>query len=203
MGSDSPVLPQDSRSPLTDHVEIRMWAGEDAAERANWPPDRVQRPLTEEEQAVVRDTATPLLRDMAASGLVLPDIHYEAREDRGSETVCAWIQGPGGTGAGIWIRGSSPAEQVGELAEQFQNWAADQLHDAGVLPEWPICPEHPVPRRLNPEIRDGVAVWASWEGGHVTCEIGTLAKPGVHGSKSARRRARRRLSVAPRGLGCG
>jgi hypothetical protein len=151
----------------------------DVAERVELEPEHLPQPLTDDEQAVVRDTAAPLLRDLAASGLVLPDIRYEAHEDRGSEAVSAWIQGPGGTGAGIWIRLGSPADQVTELAEQFQNWAADQLHDAGVAPEWPICPEHPVPpHRLNPEVRDGVAVWACWEGGHVTCEIGALAIPG-------------------------
>lgn len=148
---------------------------------------RRPRPLTDEEQAVVRDTASPLLRDLAASGLVLPDIRYEALEDRGSEAVCAWIQGPGYDQTGIWILLRSAAEQLTELAEQLQNWAADQLHDAGDPPEWPVCPEHPVPHRLNPEVRDGAAVWTCWESGHVVCEIGTLTKP-RGAEKAARKR---------------
>ena len=132
---------------------------------------------------MVRDTAAPLLRDLAASGLVLPDVRYEAHEDRGSEAVCAWIQGPGRTGAGIWIWLSSPAEQVRELAEQFQNWAADQLHDAGQPPAWPVCPEHSAPHRLDPEVQDGVAVWTCWEGGHVIWEIGVVPKLNVRAKK--------------------
>jgi hypothetical protein len=136
--------------------------------------DRGIRPLTDGERAVIRDTAAPLLRDLAVSGLVLPDIRYEAHEDRGSGAVCAWIQGPGSTGAGIWIWLSSPAEQVTGLAEQFQNWAADKLHDAGVAPEWPECPVHPESRRLSPEVRDAVAIWLCWEGGHEVAEIGAL-----------------------------
>ena len=132
-------------------------AGDEAAERTRRSLElsrRAGRPLTAEERAVVRDTAAPLLRDLAASGLVLPDIRYEAHEDRGSEAVCAWIQGPGPEPARASGSGSAPrAEQVRELAEQFQNWAADQLHDAGQSPEWPVCPEHSAPHRLNPEVR--------------------------------------------------
>jgi hypothetical protein len=71
----------------------------------------------------------------------LPDIRDEAHEDRGTGTVCAWIQGPGRTGEGISVPlDCSPAEQMVQLAEQFQNWAADQLHDAGLPPGWPGSP---------------------------------------------------------------
>jgi hypothetical protein len=109
----------------------------------------------------------------------VPDIRAEAHEERTAASVCAWIQGPAGTGEGIWILlDSSPAQQVAELAEQFQNWAADRLHDAGRIPEWPPCPEHPGrPHRLDPAVRDGAAVWACPESGQVIGAIGALVKP--------------------------
>jgi hypothetical protein len=133
------------------------------------------RPLTDVERRVLRETVAPLLRDLAASGMSLPDIREEAREDRGDEAVCAWIQGPGVTGEGIsiWLDSSS-ADQVAELAEQIQNWAADKLHDAGHPPEWPRCPEHPTPHRLSPEVRDSFAVWICPESRHVIWAIGGL-----------------------------
>jgi hypothetical protein len=140
---------------------------------------RQPRPLAGSEREVVRETAAPLLRDLAASGLPQLDIRYEAHEDRGDEAVCAWMVGPGRTGTGIWIwLDSTPADQVTELAEQFQNWAADQLVEAGRSPEWPACPAHRVSHGLNAQARDGVAVWVCPEGGQVICEIGALGKPG-------------------------
>jgi hypothetical protein len=173
-------------------AEIRARAGDEVAEQArrSLKLSRRPRPLTDEERAVVCDTAAPLVRDLGVSGLDLPDIRFEALEDRGRDAVCALIQGPGPERTGIWILLRSAAEQVTELAEQFQNWAADQLHDAGKSPEWPVCPEHPASHRLNPEVRDGVAVWTCWEGDHVVWEIGALTRPGVRAAKSSRRKRR-------------
>jgi hypothetical protein len=141
---------------------------------------RHPRPLDDIERAVLRQAVTPLLADLAASGMSLPDIREEAHEERAAASVCAWIQGPGRTGEGISVLlDSSPAGRVAQLAEQFQNWAADQLHDAGRSPEWPACPEHPgPPHRLEPEVRDGAAVWACLESGHVIWAIGALVMPG-------------------------
>ena len=102
---------------------------------------RHPRPLDDIERAVLREAVTPLLADLAASGMSLPDIREEAHEERAAASVCAWIQGPGRTGEGISVLlDSSPAGRVAQLAEQFQNWAADQLHDAGRSPEWPGLP---------------------------------------------------------------
>ena len=146
---------------------------------------RQPRPLTDPECEVVRETAAPLLRDLAASGLTPPEIRCEAHEDRGDEAVCAWIAGPGRAGAGIWIwLDSTPADQVADLAEQFQNWAADQLVDAGHSPEWPACPAHRAPHGLHPQSRDGAAVWVCSQGDQVICEIGALGALGKPRSRS-------------------
>jgi hypothetical protein len=133
------------------------------------------RPLTGGEAAVLRQAAERVLVDLVASGLDVPDIRDEAHEER-EAAVCGWIQGPGRTGAGIWVLlDSSPAEQVAQLAEQFQNWAADQLHDAGRPPEWPECPQHPSPpHRLDPQVRAGRAVWVCWQTDHAIWPVGDV-----------------------------
>lgn len=136
------------------------------------------RPLTSTEAAVLRQAAAPLLADLAASGLGLPDIRDEAHEER-EAAVCGWIQGRGRTGEGIWVLlDSSPAEQVAQLAEQVQNRAADQLNDAGRPPEWPGCPQHPSPpHRLDPQLRDSRASWVCWQTGQVIWPVGELVMP--------------------------
>ena len=169
-----------------DPAALRAMVGAETFERMQHSRElhRHPRPLTDQECEVVRQAAAPLLRDLAASGLPRPDIRDEAHEDRGDQAVCAWIQGPGRTGEGIWILlGGSPADQVTDLAEQFQNWAADQLYDAGRPPEWPLCPAHPAgPHRLSPEVRDGTAVWVCAGNNQVICEIGAFAGPGDRGA---------------------
>lgn len=129
------------------------------------------------------------------SGRSLPEIREEAHHQEAEASACAWIQGPGRTGTGISVRlAISPAAQVAELAEQLQNWAADQLHDAGLPPAWPACPEHPSqPHELAPEVRDGAAVWICGESGEVIWAIGALDVPGSgarRGGKRDRRKAR-------------
>ena len=74
--------------------------GEEAFGR--WQRDRElarnPRPLTEVERAVLRHAVAPLLADLDASGMGLPDIREEAHEDREEPSVYGWIQEPGGTG---------------------------------------------------------------------------------------------------------
>jgi hypothetical protein len=162
----------------TDPAALREMLGAEAFDRMQRVRElhRHPRPLTGQEREVIRQAAAPLLRDLAAGGLAPPDIRDEAHEDRGDQAVCAWIQGPGRTGTGIWVSlGAAPAEQVAELAGQFQNWAADELYDAGRSPEWPLCPLDPAdPHRLTPEVRDGTAVWACRGNDQVICDIGTF-----------------------------
>jgi hypothetical protein len=134
------------------------------------------RPLTDSERMVLRETAAPVLRDLHASSVIVPDIREEAHEDGGAKAVCAWIQGPDGTsGTGIWVwLASPPAERVVELAEQLQEWEVDELYEAGRPTNWPECPEHPNSHRLSPEVHGDAAVWSCPDSGHVICAIGTV-----------------------------
>jgi hypothetical protein len=117
---------------------VRVWLGDDRYERTEEslvdPPEL--RALTPDERQVVRETTAPLLHDLAVTGMRLPDLREEARYACPADHVCAWIQEPDGQGAsGISILTLVPqAERVSLLAEQIQNWAADQLHDAGRSP---------------------------------------------------------------------
>jgi hypothetical protein len=106
----------------------------------------------------------------------LPDIREEARYACPDSHVCAWIREPDGRGAtGINIFMLVPqAQRVSLLAGQLQNWAADQLHDAGRSPEWPVCPDHPAGGRAFPDVAEGSPVWICAENEHVISTIGSL-----------------------------
>jgi aminoglycoside phosphotransferase (APT) family kinase protein len=135
---------------------------------------RSPQPLTEADAAVLRAAAAPLLRDLAATRMPVPDIRSEAHEDR-PWAVCGWIAGRGATGQGVWVmRDGSSAGQVRELAEQFQSWASDVLAGAGQSPEWPLCPEHDRGHGLMADVRDGAAVWVCLHPDHVIAPIGAL-----------------------------
>lgn len=130
---------------------------------------RQPRSLTDSERVVLRETAAPVLRDLDASGVIVPEIREEAHEDRGAEAVCAWIQGPGGTsrtGISVWLA-SPPEERVAEMAEQLQEWEVGGLYEAGRPTNWPACPEHPSSHRLSAEVYDNSAVWSCPDSRHV------------------------------------
>jgi hypothetical protein len=156
---------------------MRVGLGDDREERIEESLlDQAEpRALTPERQ-IVRETAAPLLHDLAVTGMRLPDVREEARYACPADHVCAWIQEPNGRGAsGISILTLVPqAERVSLLAEQIQNWAADQLHDAGRSPEWPVCPDHPASGRAFPQVIEESPVWICAETGHVISTIGYL-----------------------------
>src|SRR5450756_2808858 len=97
-------------------------------------------PLTGDERQVLRETVAPLLRDLVATGMSLPDIREEAHADSGVEAVHAWIKDSdrAGTSIQIWMS-VPPVARVVMLAEQIQEWAGDRLHDAGRPAAWPGC----------------------------------------------------------------
>jgi hypothetical protein len=156
---------------------IREMLGEEAYQRVRRTQElhRNPQPLTEADAAVLRAALEPLLRDLAATRMPLPDVREEAHEDR-PWSVCGWIAEPGGFGQGVSVmRDSTPAERVRELAEQFQNWAVDVMADAGEsASEWPPCPEHDRRHGLMADVRDGTAIWVCLHPEHVIAPIGAL-----------------------------
>jgi hypothetical protein len=134
------------------------------------------RPLDDTERTVLRSAAAPLLTDLAASGMPLPDIREEAHDEPGLPSATGWIQEPDGTGMAIAVLlDLSPAQQITDVAEQIQYWATDQQQDAGRPLYWPACPQHPdAPHRLTPEVREDRAVWTCWESRQLIWPIGEL-----------------------------
>jgi hypothetical protein len=107
----------------------------------------------------------------------LPDIREEAHEDRGEDSVCAWIHQAGGGGQGISVElYCDESARLYFLAEQLESWKNDELIDAGLHP-WPECPDHSAPCALTPDERDKVAVWCCPQTGRVIAEIGSLEQP--------------------------
>jgi hypothetical protein len=163
------------RSPEELHADLRGRFGDEVADRVQRSLERTRHPrsLTDREQQQLQAALAPILRDMRATGAVLPDIVPEAHEDRGEDFVCAWIDDGdlGGCGISVWIT-ESPADQVSQLAEQLVEWANDvQLGRTAV---WPPCPDHPGRHPLWPDSEDGRAVWKCTNSDLVVCTIGAL-----------------------------
>jgi hypothetical protein len=132
------------------------------------------RPLADTERAVLREAATPVLRDLAATGTSVPVIREEAHEE-GGEMVCGWLEGADGTGQGIRVAlQDSPGVRLADLADQVQEWVTGELHAAGESPVWPPCPRHPN-HPLQPKVRDEMAVWICPGTSQAISVIGALA----------------------------
>jgi hypothetical protein len=78
---------------------------------------RHPRPLADGERGVIREAFVPVLRDLRASGAIVPDVREEPHDDRAGEAVSAWVTSDDGSGMGVWVSlAGSPAERVAQLA---------------------------------------------------------------------------------------
>jgi hypothetical protein len=134
------------------------------------------RPLTDAERLVVDAAFAPVLRDLRAADAIVPEVRYEAWQDRGRESVSAFIAPAGRTvgSRGVWVElAASLAEQVARLAEQVQEWEVEELCAAGRPATWPECPEHPNGHPLEPVVTDaGAAIWRCPQAGLAISAIG-------------------------------
>ena len=143
---------------------------------------RHPRPLTETERAVIHQATAPVLRDLEASGAIVPEILYHSSEDDGRdhrEGVSVDIALGGGHGGSVWTptEECSPAEQVSWAAEELQEWEVHELWEAGRSTTWPECPEHPNTHPLEPNIdAEETAVWRCPRTRQVICAIGALGR---------------------------
>jgi hypothetical protein len=140
---------------------------------------RDPRPLTDAERSVIDATMAPVLHDLRAAGAIVPEVRFEAMEDRGPDYVCAVI-GPAGRAIGsqgVWVAlAQSVAERVADLADQVQEWEVEALAEAGRPATWPECPEHPASHPLAPAVAgDGGAVWRCPRSGTPAGAIGGLS----------------------------
>jgi hypothetical protein len=131
--------------------------------------------------AVLLEAAAPVLRDLQAFGGTMPEFVAEAHEDRGPESICAWIREPGGghggEGVSVWLP-SPAADRILSLAEQRQSWKLDELDPTGRCRKpWPECPLHPGRHSLEPNEVSGVPIWCCPETAQVIAVIGSLGSP--------------------------
>jgi hypothetical protein len=141
---------------------------------------RHRRQLTEGERDVIQKATAPVLRDLEASGAIVPEILYQSSGDDtgdGREGVSTDITRGGGHGGNVWTptEECSSAEQVWWAAHQLQEWEVHELWEAGRSTTWPGCPEHPNTHPLEPDT-DGedTAVWRCPRTQQVICAIGAL-----------------------------
>jgi hypothetical protein len=159
------------------HERMRARIGDEAFEHHMRTRELMKHPreLTAVQKAMLREAVAPLMRDLQAAGQAPPLICEESREDLGDDAICAWIEAPDGTGQGlrVWLNGSA-GYQLYSLAEQVQEWTADQWAT------WPPCPVHlDSQHRLEPDIRDDEAVWCCPRDGQTMAAVGFLpARPG-------------------------
>jgi hypothetical protein len=151
------------------------------AERRSRQLARNPRALTGTERAELRASLEPVLRDMRASGAIVPDVLEEAHDDLGPDYVHAWIRSPGDTGSGragsqgIRVQVSlAPPERLADLADQLQDWEVEELAAAGRPATWPECPQHPGSHPLAPAARGRQAAWCCPASGQITGLVGAL-----------------------------
>jgi hypothetical protein len=137
---------------------------------------RRPRPLAADERAVLDAALAPVLRDLRVAGAIVPEVRYEAMEDRGPGYVCAVISPPGRApgSVGVWVAADQPAaERVAGLAEQVQEWEVEALAAAGRPATWPECPGHPASHPLEAAVSpDGAAIWRCPRSGRAIGAIG-------------------------------
>jgi hypothetical protein len=179
---------------------IEREIGPEAAEvtRRSLELAREPRALTDAERAELRASLEPVLRDMRASGAIVPDVREEAHDDLGPDYVYAWIRHPESVGSqSIHVQVSlPPAERIADLADQVQEWEVEELAAAGRPATWPECPEHPDSHPLAPQARGDQAAWTCPVSGHVISVIGAL--PAVLGVPACRTPSGRTCLLAAR-----
>jgi hypothetical protein len=127
--------------------------------------------------SALAEALTPVLRDLANSGSVIPDVRDDQWSDLEGQ-VTVMLFSPGGSGQGVFAMTGEPLPQrIASVADQVQEWAVEELCSIGRPTNWPQCPQHPDSHPLSAVVREGRAVWNCPRTGHVAGEIGQLFKP--------------------------
>jgi hypothetical protein len=163
-------------------AEMRRRVGDEMVDRLLRSRERGlhPRPLTESERDVIQKAMAPVLRDLEATGAIVPEILYRSSEDAGRdgrEGVSTDIALGGGHRGSVWAptEECSFAEQVWWAAHELQEWEVHELWEAGRSTAWPECPEHRNAHPLDPDMDDqGNAVWRCPRTQRVMCAIGAL-----------------------------
>ncbi len=116
----------------------------------------------------------PVLRDLASSGSVLPEVRDDQWSDFAGQAT-AMLFSPGGSGQGVSAMTSEPLpERIASVADQVQEWAVEELCSVGRPTNWPQCPQHPGSHPLSAVVRQDRAVWCCPRTGYLAAGIGQL-----------------------------
>ncbi len=125
-------------------------------------------------ESALAEALTPVLRDLANSGSVIPQVRDHQWSDFEGQ-VTAMLFSPGGSGQGVSAMTGEPLPQrIASVADQVQEWAVEELCSIGRPTNWPQCPQHPRSHPLSAVVREGRAVWSCPRTGFVAAEIGRL-----------------------------
>jgi hypothetical protein len=114
----------------------------------------------------------PILADFRASGSPPPRIEPSDWQTwQPSES--AFLRADDGSGMGVWINlDAPPAQQFAELADQFQDWAVENLPRVHQPTNWPRCPAHPETHPMQAQLRGDEATWVCPAGADIVFRIG-------------------------------
>jgi hypothetical protein len=126
---------------------------------------------------VLAEALAPVLRDLANSGSVVPDVRDDQRSDFEGRAT-AMLLSPGGWYQGVFAMTGEPLPQrIASVADQVQEWAVEELCSVARPTNWPQCPQHPESHPLSAVVWEGRAVWSCPRTGYEAAEIGKLGSP--------------------------
>jgi hypothetical protein len=78
-------------------------------------------------ESALAEALTPVLRDLANSGSVIPQVRDHQWSDFEGQ-VTAMLFSPGGSGQGVSAMTGEPlAQRIASVADQVQEWAVEEL----------------------------------------------------------------------------
>lgn len=92
---------------------------------------------------VLSEALAPVLRDLASSGALLPDIRDEQWSGFDGQ-VTAMLYGPDDSGQGVFVMAGSRCRRESRRSRaRSRKWAIEARWHADKSASWPECPEHP------------------------------------------------------------
>jgi hypothetical protein len=115
-----------------------------------------------------------LMRDLADTSPIVPEIDYDQAPFRGDE-VGFTLRSDGEDALRVVLNpAGSPAHQIEMAVSQAQDWVIELLADHGRSPVWPGCGRHPDSHPLTVTVADGTAVWICPKTSGVIASVGSL-----------------------------
>jgi hypothetical protein len=112
------------------------------------------------------EALAPVLDDLRNSGGPIPDVR-DAQWSSFPGQVTAMLYAADGSGQGVSAMAAEPLPQrIASVADQVQEWAAEELCRVRRPATWPECTWHPDSHPMAAGVRDGRAVWTCPRSGH-------------------------------------